>query len=177
MARGIATHEAEPEDAAGITVVGRKTWLSTYPNQGAGITTEDIEAAVNRRTVEEETSSAAERIRNDASSRTWVVKDNGIVVGFAVVQKKEDRNRIGAFYILSDYQGMGIGGKLMQRALAWLGPDKEIYCEIVTYNTKALAFYKKFGFVDNGVVHNDVAKLPGGKEMPEIEMIWKTQRA
>jgi hypothetical protein len=44
-----------------------------------------------------------------------------------------------------------------------------------TYNTNAIAFYKKFGFAENRVVHDDIAKLPNGKEIPEVEMIRRPQ--
>lgn len=160
-----------PNDAYEITNVRRKTWLTTYPNELEGITKEDIEGAINRRTVEEKTNQRAGRIQNDKSYHTWVAKDNGVVVGFAEAQKKEDRNWICAFYILPDYQHMGIGSELMSKILMWLGDDKEIYFEVVKYNTNAINFYKKFGFVENGIVHTDVAKLPSGKELPEMEMI------
>lgn len=175
MSNGIIVSEGIPEDARGITLVRRKTWITTYPNEKKGITKEDIEAAVNRRTVEEESNQRAERIRNGRNSQVWVAKDNETVIGFVEVQRRENKHRIEAIYILSEYQKQGIGSELMKRALAWLGNNKDIHFEVVAYNTKAIEFYKRFGFVENGVSHNEVAKLPSGKEMPEIEMIKKHQ--
>lgn len=169
----ILISEAMPEDAREITLVRRKTWLETYPNEREGITKEDIEASLNSRTIEEETYQREVRIRNDRNSKIWVAKDNMVVIGFAETQKREGRHRIGPFYILPNYQKQGIGSELMKLALEWLGNDKEIHFEVITYNTPASDFYKKFGFVENGVTHNEPIIFPNGKEMPQIEMIKK----
>jgi ribosomal protein S18 acetylase RimI-like enzyme len=168
----ITYREAIPEDAYEITLL-RKIWFTTYVNKEEGITKEDIESSHNSRTIEEETARRAERIENNKESKIWVAKNQDKVVGFVEVQKKEKRNRIGAFYILDEYQHKGIGTELMKKALGWLGTKKDIFCEVATYNKGAIAFYKKFGFEDNGATTNDVAKLPSGKIIPEIEMVLK----
>jgi GNAT superfamily N-acetyltransferase len=173
MNNRIIISEAVTEDAREITLIRRKTWIETYANEKEGITREDIEAVLNNRTIEEETSQRKIRMLNDRNFKTWVAKDNGVVIGFADAQKKEDMYRIGPFYILPDYQKQGTGSDLMKLALAWLGNDKEIHFEVIAYNSQAIAFYKKFGFVENGVTHYEPVIFPNGREMPQIEMIKK----
>lgn len=175
MADAIIFLQATPEYAEGITLVRRQTWLSTYPNEQENITRKDIEEAINTRTIEIETKQREERIRNDKTCRSWVAKDNGAVIGFAEGRRGAEKNRIHAVYIVDAYQHMGIGSELMKRVLEWLGNDKEIFFEVVTYNKQAIDFYKKFGFVENGATQNDVSKLPSGKQLPVIEMIRKPQ--
>lgn len=171
MANKITFTTAVPEDAHEIMSVRRTAWLTTYPNEQEGITKEDIEQAINKRTNEEEVSRIKERILNDEGSFTWVAKDNGVVVGFISIRNDTARNWIASFYVLSDYQGLGIGTELMKQAFTVLDKNKETYCEVASYNQKAIAFYKKFGFVENGSTTNEVAKLPSGKVLPEIEMV------
>lgn len=169
----ITIHDAQPEDAIDIVHLRRKTWLTTYPNAHEGITLEDIEATLNSRTIEKEAEGRKERIQNNHSYHTWVAKQHDKVIGFIEVQRNEPRNNIRALYILHDYQTIGCGSQLMKKGLSWLGNEKEIQCEVVTYNLPAITFYKKFGFIENGHTQNDVAKLPSGKVMPEIEMVKK----
>jgi len=171
MLKNLIINIAVPEDAPGITEVRRTTWLATYPNKQAGITKSDIEAALNKRTFQEETERWRDKIEKWGSSRFWVAKDNGKVIGFASAWKEEKAHHLGGFYILPVYQSMGIGKKLIKEILDWLGDDKDIHLEVVTYNIKAINFYKKFGFVENGLIHTEVAKISTGKEMPEIDMI------
>lgn len=162
---------AEPDDAAGIVHVRRTTWLATYPNEQESITYKDIEEKINQRTLEEDIERSAKRLVNQESARVWVAKDNGSVVGFGIGVKEETKNHIGALYILPEYQAKGIGTQLMNLVLEWLGVEKNIDLEVVTYNTKAKEFYKKFGFVEAGPTHNPVGVLPSGKELPQILMI------
>jgi len=35
----------------------------------------------------------------------------------------------------------------MDTALTWLGTEKDISLEMVSYNTATITFYKKFGFI------------------------------
>lgn len=74
--------------------------------------------------------------------------------------------------MLPGYQRQGIGKRLMELGLKWLGNDRDIYVNVVSYNDKAIRFYEKFGFVKTGKkVTDEVAVLPSGKTLSEIEMV------
>jgi ribosomal protein S18 acetylase RimI-like enzyme len=167
----IVISKASPEDAYQITSVRRKTWLSTYPNKDKNITKEDIEASFTKRTEEEESNQRVKRIADDGNTRIWVAKQGDIVGGFVEAKKDEEKNRIRAFYILPEYQHKGLCTELITKVLELFGNEKLISCEVANYNVEAISFYKKFGFVENGITHNEVSKLSTGKEIPEIEMV------
>lgn len=166
----IVISEAKPEDAAGIRKVQRDTWMCTYPNEKLGITPKDVEEKVD----EMQTGGIerlVERIKDDKNSRTYVAKDGDQIVGFVGAQKTEEINRLRAIYVLSSYHGQGIGRSLLEKALEFLGEEKDISLEVVEYNTKAIEFYKKNGFKEKGPISTAISQLPSGKEFPEIEMI------
>jgi GNAT superfamily N-acetyltransferase len=161
------------EDVYGIRRVQRLTWLETYPNEELGITREDVASRFVLDDTEEGKKKMEERKKRlaDPNAPTWVAKDGDEVIGFCIASKG-DENRVGAIYLLPEYQGQGIGRKLMETALSWLGDEKDIYIDVASYNHKAIRFYEKFGFTPSGRdISNPVAALPSGKTIPEIEMV------
>ena len=163
--------EAKPDDVMGILEVQKITWLATYVNEEYGITVQDI---LSKDFTSEDRVKRWQKtlLDNQEKSRVWVVRDNSKVVAFCSVQKEELRNKLGALYVLPNYQSQGIGKKLIVSALEWLGQNKNIFLDVASYNTCAREFYKHFGFEDVGVTpEEDLAKLPSGKTMPEIRMI------
>ena len=59
----------------------------------------------------------------------------------------------------------------MHQSLEWLSDDKKIVVEVASYNTKAINFYKSYGFVEDGQAFNPVGNLPNGKTIPETLMV------
>lgn len=165
--------EATGQDVPGIIKVQEATWLATYVNSTYGVTAEDIKAKsfLNPNRVARWVKSVEE----DIDQKTWVAKNKvGEVVGFLVALKKSSLHKIGALYVLPLHQDAGVGKRLVERALVWLGSEKDIILDVVTYNTKAIAFYTKCGFVLVGETPmTDLSKLPSGKLMPEVRMIKK----
>lgn len=58
----------------------------------------------------------------------------------------------------------------MTEALTWLGTDKPISLGVVTFNAKAIAFYKSFGFHETTEPPEEIPPLPSGKRMPQLKM-------
>jgi ribosomal protein S18 acetylase RimI-like enzyme len=170
MISDVTILDAVPEDVTGILTVRRVTWLATYPNIKFGILYQDIKNSLDKRDI-----GAIEkwqiRIKEDVYSHTWVANTQSHIVGFISAGKADNHHCIKALYILPDYQHAGIGKELMGRALKWLGNNLKITLEVVSYNSKAINFYRKFGFVENGPTICEVGELPNGKHLPEIEMI------
>ncbi len=98
---------------------------------------------------------------------------DGKVVGFAYITKTATRNNLQAIYILSDYQGKGVGHMFMQKIDKWFDSTKDTYLSVATYNQNAINFYTNHGFKIIGKKENnsEVAKLPSGKIIPEYEMV------
>ena len=163
--------DAKGYDYEGIKRVQKITWLATYPDKKHGITREEIEARFNqppRRPIEE----SKKAIEGDKNSHYWVAEENDIVVGFCSALRKDGKDRIGAIYILPEYQGKGVGKKLIFEGIKWLGGKKDIFIGVASYNNDAIKFYKSSGFINTGEIGSSPAStLPFGSVIPEIEMI------
>lgn len=172
---------AKPEDAEGVFNVQKLTWLATYPNTDADITEDDIRIQVEGEHGElipqkiERWRSGIEATGNERA--TFVVRDNGKVVGFVAPAIRDGQRRIGAIYVLPETQGRGVGAKLLEKAIAWHGRSEDIFLHVARYNQNAIDFYKKNGFEETGTkIKDEVAQLSTGKEIPEIEMVLRTNQ-
>lgn len=164
--------DAKPEDVEAMRAIVKYWWTELYPNEQYGITKEDLIAIdwFNPEYLEKRRREIAENI--DAI-HNFVLRDGkNEVVGFCIVSKHENCGEIEAVYLIKGLEGKGLGKKLMQKGLEWLGGEKDIKLNVVKYNFHAIEFYKKMGFYEttNKVVW-DGTKLPSGKEIPRIEML------
>ncbi|MCL5433241.1 MAG: GNAT family N-acetyltransferase [Patescibacteria group bacterium] len=169
--------DAIQEDIHGIRNVQKISWLATYPNSEYEITYEDIENKFAQDTAEQWKQRIQENSNyfNIPNKHTFVAKNNNNeIIGFCVVTKEEDAGHINTFYVLPNYQRRNIGKQLMDRALSWLGSDKDISINVASYNETAIKFYERFGFEksDNDIKDPE-AILPSGKVIPVIEMVKK----
>jgi ribosomal protein S18 acetylase RimI-like enzyme len=161
--------QVSPEDAEGVYKVFRDTWLATYPNVKNNITVEDI---ISKYPQNKQIETVAryrkfyEKIAanpDDSTTSVWVATENGQVVG-VVTLDKEIPVRIGAVYVLPDYQGHGVGKKLMEFILEKVG-HQEVVLNVAKYNTRAIKFYENFGFRIMGEVND-----PNG-QLPKVKMV------
>jgi ribosomal protein S18 acetylase RimI-like enzyme len=153
--------DAVPEDALGIATAQQKTWISTYTNEELSITKEAVMERVAGYTSPERVARYQESIRSNKNIHTWVVKDGSTIVGFCTAEKLEDKGEVKALYILPEYQGVGAGSILMQKALDWL-QQKRVELEVADYNDKAMGFYKKFGFKEYAKGPKEIEFSSGG---------------
>jgi len=166
--------DAKPEDTKTVRSIARSFWIELYPNEKYGITKEDLEGIdwFNP----ERLAKRADEIQNKTDTmRTWVLKNKkGEIIGFSMAFKTEDYGELDAMFVNKEYQGKGLGKKLMQKACDWIGSDLDIKLKVVAYNTHAIEFYKKNGFeeTDAKVVYEGTV-LPSGIEIPRIEMLRK----
>lgn len=176
----IVIQDATPDDDDGIRYVQHQTWLATYPNAELGVTREAINARfvnVSEETLQRRIANR-QRINTDPYLHIWVAKDGESIVGFCIAVKEALNGHIRAIYILPPYQGRGIGKQLFQTALDWLGDRKPVTLAVATYNTKAMDFYRTFGFAPNGKsAVMSVAQLADGVTIPQIEMIRPARRS
>lgn len=164
--------DAKPEDVEAMRTIVRDAWVELYPDKESGITAEDLLAIdwYNREVMEKQ---KREIVENLDVTHTWVLKDSeNKIVGFCKAEKLKDFGEIDAMYVIPELKGKGLGKKLIDKASEWLGSEQNIILKVVKYNTRAITFYKKFGFQATG---KDVSyrgtKLPSGKEIPRIEML------
>jgi ribosomal protein S18 acetylase RimI-like enzyme len=70
------------------------------------------------------------------------------------VLKNAEKQHLHALYVAKEYYGTGLAQRLMEMALQWIDPHRPIDLQVVTYNERAKAFYRKYGFEE----------LPGTEE-------------
>jgi len=171
--------DAIPQDVFGIRNVQKVTWINTYPNSELGITRKDVESTFSKDGTEDGRKKIEEwkKRYSDLNQHRWVVKNKNEIIGFCMVGKEDDSNRIYAIYVIPSFQGKGLGKQLMEKALSWLEDDRDVCVNVASYNSQAINFYEKFGFVKTGrnVHSKGVESLPSGKIIPEIEMVRKTR--
>lgn len=173
----IVITSATPEDVLGIQVVFYKTWIDTYPNEEAGITIADIEDRFKDYFTEDALAKRREGVINLPKGNIFfIAKEGKKVVGVCRVILHADKNQLQAIYVLPEYQGRGVGRLLWEEAQKQFDSSKDIIVQVVTYNTKAIGFYKKLGFEDNGRRFIDERfKMKSGNVMPEMEMVIKAK--
>jgi ribosomal protein S18 acetylase RimI-like enzyme len=170
--------KAVPADAKAISGVLAKTWLATYPNAELGITEQDIRLRVEGAHGERITSGIQkwrERIESTGpNSEIFVARLDDKIVGAASSVIEDGQHRVGAIYVLPEAQGKGVGAKLMNKMLDWLGSNQDIYVVVASYNQTAIDFYKRFGFKETGRQIEDASGKAGGyKQIPEMEMVLR----
>lgn len=118
-----------------------------------------------------------ESVLTDEDSAWFVAEYEGRLVGQCSVglvrryQRYRHRAEV-AFVILKDYQGLGIGGKMMEECIKWCREKKvtQIELDVVATNQKALSMYRGFGFEVTGTLP-DALRYPDGTYADEYKMI------
>lgn len=162
------------EDGEATHQLLRQLHNETYANDELGVTAELVDARFTRHTPELRRQRMQERL-DDPGNMSWVaVDDSGSIIGMVAPRIEEGGvQRIGALYVHGDWHGKGVARELMQRALNWLDSSKPIELHVVSYNERAKAFYRKWGFnevpdseslFDNLIPEVKMIRLPSSTE-------------
>lgn len=135
-----------PQDREGRAFVHYRAWQETYP----GLMPDSVLSA---HTLERCLERANDRRSNSANTLVALDRENGDrVVGFGMLYHRArdfvsvpEAGEIGALYVLKDFQGQGIGRKLVERCLARL-PRPRVALFVLKGNDKAVGFYEHMGF-------------------------------
>lgn len=168
--RNFKIEDAKPEDVEAMRTIVKDAWTKIYVNADHGITAEDLAAI--------DWYKDLDRRRKDITERgdtihVWVIRgEKQDVVGFCKVTKTSDMGEVDGMYVNEELKGKGWANKLMQKAFDWFGPNIDIKLKVASYNSRAIGFYKKVGFIETGKsVTYEGTQLPSGKEIPRIEMV------
>jgi RimJ/RimL family protein N-acetyltransferase len=141
---------ATKEDVRAIIAMHAQSWLDTYPNKAAGVPRQWVEERVGRWSSPEKQEARLqniERAKHDPDIMYRIAKDEkGNIVGLAMSHRDKEAQHIGALYIDKNYYGTGLAQRLMDEIIAWADPTQPLELEIATYNERAKAFYRKYGF-------------------------------
>ncbi len=109
-------------------------------------------------------------------SGLFVARDgDGELAGFVyLLPAPSGRILLDNLHVRPGSTGSGIGTRLLRRGLAWAAdehPGREVYLEVLSANTRAIAFYER-----HGARRTDerMCRFPQGFELPEFEYAWPT---
>jgi ribosomal protein S18 acetylase RimI-like enzyme len=92
---------------------------------------------------------ALETLQNDMAALGhvyWIARDGHEDCGFVSAYKTGDTTWIKKLYILPAKQGKGIGRALIATAIEHFAPSRALSLNVNTGNSRAIEFYKKYGF-------------------------------
>lgn len=154
-----------------------RAWLEMYSKERDGITKDDIERhfqAQRGRTRRELMHDLMNQQGEDGVVLT--AKQGKKIVGFVVAKKGEDVHQIHALYVDPASQKRGTGKMLMQRALDFLGDEKDVKVEVLAHNTEAIRFYHSCGFEDTGKLsEKGYIELANHKRASEIMLLRRAR--
>ena len=171
----VEVREATLDDVIGLVYVQATTWIKDFQSPENGITEADLRSIDFHHKVRD-----WQHLILSANYRVWVAaRPDEIVgfiaarpdeiVGFIAARKDETAAEIYEQCILPAYQRHGIGSKLLEQAISWIG-QLPTTLRIISYNQKGVAFYKKHGFRVSTIGEVDFLRLPTGKSIATIEM-------
>lgn len=155
----------QPEDVEAVTEMRLQSWLDTYVNEAAGVTRAWIEA---RNEKQRSPEAMARRIKQmEDFGAGWVAKVGGAIVGSTTPYKDQyGIHHVGSLYVAKEHHGTGVGAALMQKIIEWSDSTQPLVLSVVSYNDRAKAFYKKWGFQEIAGSENLFDNV-----IPEIDMV------
>lgn len=167
--------EMKLEDIEPATRMRLQSWLDTYPNDQYGVSREWVKTRNRDQLSPEKIASRRERFiegKQNGTFNAWIARSaEGKIIGSTTPFKAEDETwRLGSLYVDKNWHGKGVAGQLMQKVIDWINGE-DVYLEVASYNERAKAFYRKWGFEEIP----DSESLFAGN-IPEIKMVRKAMR-
>jgi len=83
----------------------------------------------------------------------WVAVERDAIVGFAIAWRAA--GKVDALFVLPSHERRGIGGRLLDLALAWLSANGAAQAWLTTgAQTQAAGFYRRRGWEQAGIMSN-----------------------
>lgn len=168
----IMISQAYRKHAEQIVTLLLATWLRTYPNDQFHVREEDVREKFG--SVHAKVASIGDfldSIRNMSDVTYLIAADASCVSGFLYATKAGSELYISALYVDIDHQRAGIGSSLLRHAMMVNHDINRAVIDVVSYNTQAIAFYRKHDFVMLGLSATPFGHFPNGIVVPEVRMI------
>jgi ribosomal protein S18 acetylase RimI-like enzyme len=149
LEKDIQIRTATLDDVPIIRKMHADSWVDTYPNKDAGISKDWIMSLTSGWLTPEKLDGSKEHFKSvfSNSDQYYRVAAKGQnIIGIVHASKIEGAQHIEAIYIDKDHQGVGIAQQMMDNAMGWLDLEKPVTLEVASYNERAKAFYRKYGF-------------------------------
>jgi ribosomal protein S18 acetylase RimI-like enzyme len=168
----IKISRAISDDAEGIQTLTAESSKGMY--KLCGWSEEEINNHFNAETIKE----GVEKLRKSIPTFTeanimFVAKDeDNKIVGCCFAERQENVNKIEAVYISPEYQRLGLGKKLYDKAYELLNHNNNTVLDVFSLNSKAINFYKKLGFSETEKKTFDEKYIDStGKKLEILEMV------
>lgn len=145
----IIIRDTTVKDLLPLRTMHGQSWRDTYPNEAQGVSRRWVEERTAKWVTPEGIEESKEHVKDIYGHPDHfhkVATDNGKIVGVVHVSKTNEKQHLEALYIAKEYYGSGLARQLMDEALKWSDHDRSIDLQVVTYNERAKAFYRKYGF-------------------------------
>lgn len=184
---GVRIEEAVPQDIPGILGVHATAFIEAYHTEDIPVIPRESPLFMSRATLEHfvyktdflERNAARweERIASQDTQHTVLVgRHNQQVVGFSSTALEQREGRIGALYILPEYQRRGLGSALLKDFLT--NTTAQDVSLDVTINIAAIPFYEHLGFtVERAQPQEDCPEIAPGKWLLQLCMRRNSTKA
>ncbi|MEU6229760.1 GNAT family N-acetyltransferase [Streptomyces sp. NPDC047042] len=160
-------------EAEELSRVHLTAWLETYPSAANGIDVAWIRESVGWVVAPEGVARWREGIEAAAlrpqQDFCRIARSGDQAVGF-LCGHRGDVTTLGPMYVLAKFTGHGIGSRLMDEYLEWVG-GKPVFLWVTTYNERAVRFYARHGFVDSGERQLWKGRLPNMRMMRSPHLV------
>lgn len=151
-------------DVEAIRRMQAQSWCDTYQNDELGVTAKWLKDITQNWLTPKSLQKSRKFLEPFFSNNQYfyrVALINDKVVGFIHLDTKENGSKqLWGLYTDTSTHGTGLAQKLMIMAEEWV-QDKEVELEVASYNERAKAFYRKYGFVEqDGIVEMFENKIP-----------------
>jgi predicted GNAT family N-acyltransferase len=99
----------------------------------------------------------------DCDSDHYIIRLNDVASGTARIRYIQNKAKIERVAILTEYQGQGLGKKLMEYLIKVIRDSSKVKMAILGAQTHAIPFYENFGFsicsdeyIEAGIPHRDM---------------------
>jgi len=144
-------HTTTLADVKKIRRLQAKVWRATYPSDADGVSVEwvqkETESWLTPEKLHESEQFLSEKITSPDHLHE-VAYDHDRVIGFIHGSRVGNNQRLEGLYIDPQYHGEGLAQCFMDDLFLWLDLSKNIVLEVASYNERAKAFYRKYGFKD-----------------------------
>jgi ribosomal protein S18 acetylase RimI-like enzyme len=158
----IIIRDTTVEDLLPLRTMHGQSWRDTYPNEAQGVPREWVEERTASWITPEGIENSKEHVKDIYGQPDHLHKialDGSKVVGVIHVFKDAEKQHLHALYIAKEYYGAGLAQRLMNTALEWIDPHRSIDLQVVTYNERAKAFYRKYGFEEKPGTEEKFAEI------------------
>lgn len=145
----IIIRDTTVEDILPLRTMHGQSWRDTYPNEEQGVSREWVEERTASWITPEGIEKSKEHVKDIYGHPNHIHKvalHDGKIVGGVHISKTKEKQHLEALYIDKAYYGTGLAQRLMEEALNWSDPHRPIDLQVATYNVRAKAFYRKYGF-------------------------------